>query len=179
MKPFNQNSVIRGAIRRTFARAPVKNEVLYAVRKEFPRYNKDGSRSKKDAVCYLCNICKQYRGSTIISVDHIDPVISIEEGFVDWNTFVYRLYCSKDNLQVICDYCHDIKTAKERFERTYKKELAFLNDMDRNLKSSFGMITKDEVKLLKKFTSKKLSKYPKEFVDKVLYLKKQFGALKQ
>ena len=94
-KTFNMNATIRGAIRRTFARAPVKQEVLKAVRKEFPKYNKDGTRSKKDAVCYLCNVCKEYKGSTHVSVDHIIPVVSVEEGFVDWNVFVERLYCVK------------------------------------------------------------------------------------
>ena len=112
-KIFNENAVIRGAIRRTFARAPIKQEVLKAVRKEFPKYKKDGTRAKKDAVCYLCNICKKYTGSTKVSVDHIIPVISIEEGFVDWNEFVKRLYCGADNLQVICDDCHKIKTKEE------------------------------------------------------------------
>ena len=122
-KTFNMNATIRGAIRRTFARAPVKQEVLKAVRKEFPKYNKDGTRSKKDAVCYLCNVCKEYKGSTHVSVDHIIPVVSVEEGFVDWNVFVERLYCGKENLQVICEECHKAKTKRERDERNRLKKL--------------------------------------------------------
>jgi 5-methylcytosine-specific restriction endonuclease McrA len=122
-KTFNMNAVIRGAIRRTFARAPVKQEVLKAVRKEFPKYNKDGSRSKKDAVCYLCNVCKNYAGSTKVSVDHIVPVISVDEGFVDWNEFVKRLYCGPENLQCICENCHKIKTLEEaRLRREMKNK---------------------------------------------------------
>jgi len=116
------NAVVRGAIRRTFARAPVKQEVLKAVRKEFPKHRKDGSRAKKDAVCYLCNVCKKYVGSTKVSVDHIIPVVS-PEGFVDWNTFVDRLYCGSENLQVICDDCHKAKTKEEnRLRREMRKK---------------------------------------------------------
>lgn len=117
------NAVVRGAIRRTFARAPVKQEVLKAGRKEFPKYKKDGSRAKKDAVCYLCNVCKKYVGSTKVSVDHIIPVISVDDGFVDWNTFVERLYCGPENLQIICDDCHAVKTKEEgRLRRQKAKE---------------------------------------------------------
>lgn len=172
MKPFNQNAAIRGAIRRIFARSPVIREVMMEVRKEFPKYNKDGSRAKKDAVCYLCNICKNYVGSTKVSVDHINPVISIEDGFIDWNEFVFRLWCDKTNLQTICDTCHQIKTNKERFERTYRKDSMFIDGLLCSLEYS-NVISAEDLKALKKFTPKKLTKYPKEFVDKVLLLKKR------
>lgn len=153
---WNQNSVIRGAIRRTFARSPVIREIMMENRKEFPKFNKDGSRAKKDAVCYLCNVCKKYVSSTKISVDHIEPVISVDEGFIDWNEFVNRLYCGKENLQVICDDCHQVKTNKERFERTLKKETAELNRILKNINE----ISKEDIKFIKKFTSKRLQKYP-------------------
>jgi 5-methylcytosine-specific restriction endonuclease McrA len=134
--PYNQNAAIRGALRRQFSRSPVVREVLMKVRREVPRYNKDGSRAKKDAVQYRCTPCGQWTKSTAVSVDHISPVIDVQAGFVDWNQFVARLFCDANNLQVICDTCHDDKTYAERIARLtaqYNQELgeikAKMNDM--------------------------------------------------
>lgn len=63
---------------------------------------------------YLCNACKQEFTSKDVEVDHISPVVDPATGFVDWDTFIGRLYCPKENLQVICKPCHKIKTKEER-----------------------------------------------------------------
>lgn len=124
MKPkkYNENSSIRGALRRTFSRSPVVRETLHKVRREIPKYNNDGTRSKKDQVQYKCNVCSNWVGSTKVAVDHINPVVSVDTGFVDWNTFVTRLFCAAENLQVICDDCHQIKTNSERAIRKLKSK---------------------------------------------------------
>jgi 5-methylcytosine-specific restriction endonuclease McrA len=153
---FNQNAAIRGAIRRIFSRSPVKIEVLKKVRREVPRYNKDGSRSKKDAVQYQCAVCKNWVGSTKVEVDHIIPVIEVnEKGFVDWNMFVDRLFCGPENLQVICDPCHDKKTHEERMKRQALKDKVILDEIEERLKSAWTIV---EEKELKKQVSKFLTK---------------------
>lgn len=128
---YNSNSAIRSAIRRAFSRSPVVQEVLKAARSESPKYNKDGSLSKKPHVWYTCAECKRKFKGTEVAADHIDPVIEIEKGFIDWNTFVERLgWERKDNLQVLCSYklkyksnhndvpsCHYNKTQEERAAR--------------------------------------------------------------
>ena len=124
---YNVNSQIRSAIRRTFSRSPMVQDVLKKVRKETPRYKKDGELAKRPNVRYQCAICKKWFKSTEVAVDHIDPVISIEDGFIDWNTFVDRLFCDSSNLQVVCSYlkknihlhndelsCHHKKTQEEK-----------------------------------------------------------------
>lgn len=155
-KIFNQNAAIRGAIRRIFSRSPVKIEVLKKVRREVPRYNQDGSRGKRDAVQYQCAVCKTWVGSTKVEVDHIIPVIEVnEKGFVDWNTFVERLFCKAEALQVICDPCHDKKTAQERMKRQAFKDRVALDKIEERLKSAW---TIEEEKTLKKQVSKFLTK---------------------
>ena len=127
---YNQNSQIRSAIRRAFSRSPMVQEVLKAARTEQPKYNKDGSLAKKPAVFYTCAECKKKFKGTEVAVDHIDPVIPIDETFTDWNTFVDRLWCDKENLQVLCSYliknihlhgnipsCHHKKTQEEKAAR--------------------------------------------------------------
>jgi len=166
--PYNQNAAIRSALRRTFSRSPVVREVMGEVRREVAKYNKDGSVAKKPSVQYQCSVCKQWVGSTKASVDHSTPVICIDLGFVDWNIFVDRLFCPKENLQVLCSdgvsSCHQIKTNRERFERTYRAELNELKSFE-----------PDEagLKWLKKFTVKRLTsfEYPPEFKEIILALR--------
>ena len=153
-KTWNQEAAIRGALRRTFSRSPIIREVLFKVRREVPKFNKDGSRAKKDAVQYKCNVCSTYVGSTMVSVDHINPVVSVTEGFIDFNTFIARLFCDVTNLQVICDSCHNTKTQAERISRLllqYTKELDQLED-DLKIKK----VSKSEALItLKKYLAKK------------------------
>lgn len=67
---------------------------------------------------YECAMCKdagveeQY-GPKEIVLDHIDPVVSEEDGWVDWNTYIKRLFCEEKGWQVLCRQCHDIKTYLE------------------------------------------------------------------
>lgn len=167
-KSFNVNATIRGAIRRAFARSPSVQEVMAASRREVPRYNKDGSRHKKNWVQRQCEVCQEWASTSKMSVDHIEPVVSTTEGFVDWNTFVARLWCDKSNLQRICDTCHHTKTQQERFDRAFKLESEQLQAIE------YGKLSLEEQKKwAKKFTPKKLLKYPEEFVARIMDLKKR------
>lgn len=173
--PFNENAAIRSAIRRVFSRSPIVREVMFKVRREVPKYNKDGSRAKKDAVQYQCGVCKTWTKSTAISVDHIEPVVSVIDGFQDWNTFVKRLgFKVPENLQVICDDCHQKKTNKERFDRQFKQDVHTITALE-----LFGNnYKKEEIKkVLTKYTPKKLLIYPKDFVDRVVALKAHYRSI--
>ena len=111
---YNQNAAIRGALRRAFSRSPIVREVLLEHRREIPKYRKDGSLCLKPAVQYKCNICTEWVGSTKVQVDHVSPVIPVNETFTSWDKFIERLFCTKDNLKPICKFCHDIKSLQER-----------------------------------------------------------------
>ena len=130
-KKWNENAAIRGALRRIFARSPIVIETKQSVREEFPQYKKDGNLAKKPMVRYRCAKCGELFKGSEVAVDHINPVVN--DGFKDWNTFIDRLFCDKDNLQVLCNYklkdagkynnepsCHLKKTRAER-PKTKKK----------------------------------------------------------
>ena len=130
------------------------------VRREIPRFNKDGTRAKKDAVQYCCGACGQWTQSKSVAVDHISPVISVEVGFVDWNEFVARLFCGPENLQVICDTCHDQKTNAERIARLTKQYTEELDDLEVTItvSTAIGISTidvKSMTKILNKYIAKK------------------------
>lgn len=122
--PYNQSSAIRSALRRAFSRSPIVKEVLMDGRREIPKLNKNGKRSKKDSVQYQCQTCSNWVASTKINVDHVDPVVPTDGSFdsqnPDWNMYIRRLWCSKSNLYRICKNCHDAKSA---FESEIRKQI--------------------------------------------------------
>lgn len=179
---YNQNAAIRGALRRQFSRSPIVREVLMKVRREIARYNKDGSRAKKDAVQYCCNVCGQWASSTKVAVDHISPVIDVQVGFVDWNEFVRRLFCDASNLQVICDPCHDSKTQIERIDRLTKQYTEELDAIKRKMDDMGNCPTASNVaptylkqwkKELSKYIAKKKTKGLEPVVQRAQALKQE------
>lgn len=88
---------------------------------------------------YVCEKCKQEVPAYIydtyktgkkkgkkrkirnILADHINPVVDPAVGFVDWNTYIDRMFI-ETGWQAICDSCHKIKTAEERSIATQRKK---------------------------------------------------------
>lgn len=155
---WNEQAACRGAWRRIFARSPICIEVMNEGKRRVPKYNKDGSRAKVDAVEYSCQVCNQWvrasvGGKSNIAVDHIIPVIDDESGFKDWNVFHDRLFCEKKNLQRICKPCHQVKTNAERNKRNTIKYTAELDQLcERWLAKEFDFGTFK--KLLSKYKTK-------------------------
>ena len=54
------------------------------------------------------------------AVDHINPVVEPEVGFVDWNLYIDRMFREAEGYQVLCYSCHATKTAEERLRRKRK-----------------------------------------------------------
>lgn len=114
---YNENSAIRSALRRTFSRSPIVKEILDENRRTSPRMKKDGTRHKVDAVEFQCALCSSWMPRKEIQVDHIEPVVPVETGFTDWNTFKERLFCDKSNLRCLCLTCHKQVTKEQRDKR--------------------------------------------------------------
>jgi ribosomal protein L44E len=110
-----KKSFIISALRGAFRRYPNKYEVL----KEAMWGKKLNSKTGRQAIHYTCASCKHEYPAKEIQIDHIEAVVLPEEGFVSWDKFISRLFCSKDNLQALCVTCHKKKT-KEETERRKK-----------------------------------------------------------
>ena len=106
-------SVLRAGARRW----PPKYEVL----DEACVGKKINEKTGRMAKHYVCADCGKEFPSKDVEVDHILPVVDPTDGFIDWNTFISRLYCTKDNLQVLCTTCHKRKTKLERSKSTKRK----------------------------------------------------------
>lgn len=189
--PYNREAAIRGALRRAFSRSPLVQEVMNESRREVPRYNKDGSRHKKNWVQRQCQVCGDWVSTSKMAVDHIDPVISVENGKESWDTFIDRLWCitaGKANLQRICDPCHDKKTYAERIERLKIKYTQELDAIEITVMRASGMRNiigastngfKDLIKQINKYTAKKKTIGLEEIVERALKIKEKIVDLKK
>lgn len=118
-----KNKIISALRRLTYSWAPRK-EVL--------------ERTKVAPATHECELCSKwcYTGSSEknfqklkdehssknvvmerFDIDHIEPVLSVETGFTDWNDMIYGMFCPVENLQGICKTCHSEKTKAEVSER--------------------------------------------------------------
>lgn len=68
---------------------------------------------KRQKFEYQCNTCKKWFPEKKINVDHIVGAGSLNCG-ADLEGFVERLFCEQDNLQVLCEDCHNKKTQLEK-----------------------------------------------------------------
>ncbi len=66
---------------------------------------------------YKCAMCLQIFGKRQICVDHIQPVISTKKGFTTWDSYIKKLFCTPQGLQILCRKCHNIKSKGENKER--------------------------------------------------------------
>jgi len=176
---YNPNSVIRGALRRAFARSPLVQEVMNESRREMPRYKQDGTRHKKNWVQRQCEVCNNWESSSKMAVDHKVPVVSVDDGFQDWNEFIDRLWCDKGNLQRICDTCHDKKTSQERIARLLRQYTEELDKLENRVHSHLAApelmahLLKSTKKELSKYTAKKKTIGLESVVQRALKLKEK------
>lgn len=106
-------SVLRAGSRRWPPKYQALNAAFVGVLK-----NKRTNRDAKHYKCAHCNDC--FPGSEI-DVDHKLPIIDPVKGFTTWDSFIENLYCSIDNLQVLCKGCHSKKSAEERIIANTRK----------------------------------------------------------
>ena len=71
---------------------------------------------------YECAECKKTFQKQETAADHIIPVVDPVDGFIDWNTYLERLFCPADNYQILCKPCHLLKSGGENeIRHTVKK----------------------------------------------------------
>lgn len=112
-KPWTEGrlkSFITTTLRSGMRRYPPKYEALKLAYTE----TKVNPKSGRMARHFRCNNCKEEFTQSNINVDHIEAAVDPKVGFVDWNTFISRLFCSVTNLQVLCIPCHKEKSKEER-----------------------------------------------------------------
>ena len=98
----------------------IKSALRSASNRWAPKYtSKKNARIARNT--YLCAKCGSKVGNKDIKIDHINPVVSVEDGFVDWNTYIERMFVEMDGFNALCKKCHDIKTKAENKQRKANK----------------------------------------------------------
>ncbi len=99
---YNLGTRLRSALRDVWRRSPAPQALL---------------KEKRVAPnTWLCSACGGRFNRKEIRIDHIEPVVAVT-GFVDWNTYVERMFCGTGGLQLMCLRCHDVKCVDERRAR--------------------------------------------------------------
>ena len=109
-------SFVTSALRAASRRWPPKYKAL----KEAFVGRKLNAKTGKLAMHYTCAACKKLYVATDVQVDHIKPVVDPKKGFVSWDVYINRMFCEIEDLQVMCNPCHKVKTDSEKLERKKK-----------------------------------------------------------
>jgi 5-methylcytosine-specific restriction endonuclease McrA len=115
-KPLDAKSrnLLKGAIRRLFSRSTIRQEVI--AQSKIEHIDTSRPRVKKWSKCPECkNLTPTYQ----MEVDHINPVVRLDETLeeMSWDLVVERIWCDIDNLKAICKPCHKLKSKAESKER--------------------------------------------------------------
>lgn len=94
---------VMNALRRASLKWPPRTAVKVKARVQYGKYK--------------CAECEGLFGPREIAVDHKNPVILPEQGFIDWNTYIPRMFAPVEQLQVLCKGCHKVKTRAENVRR--------------------------------------------------------------
>ncbi|NDD84110.1 hypothetical protein EBZ38_07530 [bacterium] len=80
-------------------------------------------KARVDRGLYQCNSCKESFKQTDICLDHVFPVVNPKVGFIEWNSYIERMFPDIDGFQVLCKLCHDVKTKLEdEMRKIYNKK---------------------------------------------------------
>lgn len=95
-------SFIRSAMRKAWQKWPPRYEAMHAAKRP---YRGSNPRQKFE---YQCAHCQEWFSGKEVSVDHITPWGTIDE--LSLHEAWSRLLVPIEQLQVLCDPCHDIKS---------------------------------------------------------------------
>lgn len=110
----------------------IKSTLRQATRKWAP-INEVLKEARVERGVYLCAGCKEHVPKTTLNaetrkrvnnihVDHIEPVVPVT-GWVSWDSCIERMFCERENLQVLCGSCHKVVTDDENKQRKHYRDL--------------------------------------------------------
>lgn len=95
--------------------------------------------SRRERGWYLCAGCNNVVSATTkvngkrvknVHVDHINPIVDPDVGFVSYDVLIERMFCEADNLQVLCNDCHTIKTDDEKARAKARRAREKVEDIE-------------------------------------------------
>lgn len=115
-----ERGLIKGALRRVFARSDLRRQVVDAAK---ITGHSDLSRPRVKS-WVRCAECKKPEAKSYCAVDHMIPLVPLDSSLdeMTWDELIDRLWCDVKNLQLLCEGCHDSKTKAEgKIRREFKR----------------------------------------------------------
>lgn len=103
---------IKSGLRSASMRWPPKYEVLNEAFVGRQVNEKTGRLAKH----FQCNLCKGVFPQKEVEVNHKNPVVPTT-GFDSWDAVIERMFCEKEELEVLCKTCHKAITKTENLLR--------------------------------------------------------------
>ena len=132
-KPWVLKNYLISVLRKASRKTPAFSQAFNTAKEEFFVTTKSGGKARR--VRFKCAECGRAFlnkvGSREIAADHTVPVVDPSVGFVDWNTYIERMFCDADGYKILCNYeglrdgvesCHRAKTNLERAQRPKKQK---------------------------------------------------------
>jgi 5-methylcytosine-specific restriction endonuclease McrA len=101
-KPWSPNGYLFAAARKVFRWSPERKAVIA-----------ESERLAGDTGQRFCVGCKRVFNAKAVAIDHKEPVVDPNVGFVSWDTYYARLFVGRELLQPLCTECHGAKTKAE------------------------------------------------------------------
>ena len=124
-KDYNKvKNAIKSTIRQQFSRSDHYKKFLESKRIEWKEKvisEKTFKVSYRKRVSYRCVGCNELISAKSVNVDHITPIgHGVYQNIEDALKLYKLVYCSWDNLQILCkEKCHKRKTKKENENKSF------------------------------------------------------------
>lgn len=116
-----ERNLIKGALRRVFSRSDLRKSALDLT--VVPGY-KDPARPRVSKWS-RCAECKSMTPSYLLDMDHRTPIVPLDIPLDEMTLeeLVERMWCSIENLQGLCETCHNFKSGSETKERAKHRKI--------------------------------------------------------
>lgn len=107
------------ALRKASYRWPPRNVALRAASVTKADYEKKSGEKTSKLVrnFYKCKGCGLVFSRRGVSIDHVAPVVDPRRGWQGFDAYITRMFVPSLGFQILCNGCHDKKTAKENKTR--------------------------------------------------------------
>lgn len=114
MKSIDLKTWVVWSLRKASYRWPPRQRALAAAKVTVGKNSMLARAFPRCRNFYQCKECEGVFNRKMVSIDHIEPVVDPQRGFQGFDEYIARMFVQVDGFQIICNKCHDKKTANER-----------------------------------------------------------------